>query len=60
MTDERVQTPERSKSRGATAVEYALLVAFIAGVIIAAVVTLSDKTEGMFQKTDNEMVNAGL
>ncbi|HET7723869.1 MAG TPA: Flp family type IVb pilin [Propionibacteriaceae bacterium] len=34
--------------RGATAVEYALLVALIAGVLIAAITALGQGTEGLY------------
>ncbi len=57
MNDERV---ERSKSRGATAVEYALIVALIAAVIIVAVGSLGTKTEGLYDNTTTEMTNAGI
>lgn len=51
---------ERQRSRGATAVEYALIIALIAGVIIAIVGSLGTKTEGLYDKTHTEMVNEGL
>lgn len=38
------------EERGATAVEYALMVALIAAVIIAAVVILGQKSSSVFQK----------
>lgn len=51
---------ERQRTRGATAVEYALIVALIAGIIIGAVGLLGTKTQGFYQTTETEMVNAGL
>ena len=41
--------------RGASAVEYGLLVALIAIVIIAAVSALGGKLSGVFQKTSNSL-----
>ncbi len=41
--------------RGASAVEYGLLVALIAIVIIVAVTTLGTKLSGLFQKTSNSL-----
>ncbi len=41
--------------RGASAVEYGLLVALIAIVIIVAVTTLGSKLSGVFQKTSNSL-----
>ena len=38
--------------RGATAVEYALLMAFIAGVIIAVLILLGDKVVLLYQSVD--------
>jgi pilus assembly protein Flp/PilA len=46
---------DRCKERGATAVEYGLLVGLIAAVIIIAVTTLGGKLDGMFGK-----INTGL
>ena len=54
------QPDDRQRTRGATAVEYALMVALIAGIIIGAVGLLGTKTHGFYQTTDAEMVNAGL
>jgi len=48
------------RSRGATAVEYALIVALIAGIIIGAVGFLGQNTKGLYETTETEMVNAGL
>ena len=43
---------ERARSsRGASSVEYAILVALIALVILAAVSLFGDRTAGLFQKT---------
>ena len=59
--DERLQDENKGKrSRGATAVEYALMAALIAAVIISIVGALGTKTEGMYEKTNTEMTNAGL
>ncbi|MBF4160559.1 Flp family type IVb pilin [Nocardioides acrostichi] len=41
--------------RGASAVEYGLLVAGIAAVIVAIVVTLGGKIKGAFETTSNSM-----
>ena len=41
--------------RGASAVEYGLLVALIAIVIIVAVTTLGTKLSGLFRKTSNSL-----
>jgi pilus assembly protein Flp/PilA len=43
-----LRNPDRE--RGATAVEYGLMVAAIAAVIIATVILLGGKVEGAFQK----------
>lgn len=53
-------TASEQPIRGATAVEYALIVALIAGIILAAVGVLGTKTEGLYNTTNNEMTNAGL
>lgn len=51
-----VNLEERRKDdKGATAVEYGLLVALIAAVIIAAVVTLGGKIDGAFDKVNSKM-----
>ena len=49
-----------SDTRGATAVEYALIVALIAAVIIVAVGLLGTKTEGLYDNTNTEMTNNGI
>lgn len=49
-----------NRTRGATAVEYALIVALIAAVIIVTVSTLGTKTEGLYNQTSTEMTNNGL
>lgn len=46
---------EDRKDRGATAVEYGLLVGLIAVVIIAAVVLLGDTLLGIFNGVDGEL-----
>lgn len=48
------------EARGATAVEYALIIGLIAAVIIVTVTQLSTKTEGLYNQTNTEMVNNGL
>lgn len=45
--------------RGATAVEYGLLVGLIALAIIAAVVTLGGKLNGIFEAVNTAFTNAG-
>ena len=40
--------------------EYALIVALIAAVIIVAVGSLGTKTEGLYDTTTTEMTNAGI
>ena len=47
----------RHRSRGATAVEYALIVALIAGIIIAAVASLGTSTRDLYQEVDTELDN---
>jgi len=44
---------------GATAVEYALMLALIAAVIITAVTTLGNNTNGQFQNIGNAVNGAG-
>ncbi len=58
--DERERPSPDERSRGATAVEYALIIALIAAIIIVAVGTLGTKTEGLYNKTNTEMTNAGI
>lgn len=52
MTVTNSLTPEQdmrdARDKGATAVEYALMVAFITGVIVAVVLVLSDQVLGLF------------
>lgn len=43
------------KDKGATAVEYGLMVALIAVVIIAAVTVLGTRISGMFQSVNNAL-----
>jgi pilus assembly protein Flp/PilA len=49
----------KTEERGATAVEYGLLVALIAAVIIAAVLLLEDEITAAFTDVTTEMQNAG-
>ena len=58
--NEYAKTSMGSGERGATAVEYALIVALIAAVIIVTVTSLSAKTEGLYNQTTTEMGNNGL
>ncbi|PFG38239.1 pilus assembly protein Flp/PilA [Georgenia soli] len=46
---------ENRKERGATAVEYGLLVGLIAVAIIGTLVILGPKLDGLFQKVTNEI-----
>jgi pilus assembly protein Flp/PilA len=45
--------------RGASAVEYGLLVAGIAAVIVAVVFLLGDTLEGVFSNTNSSISNGG-
>ncbi len=45
----------RDDERGATAVEYGLLVALIAAVIVAVVVTLGTQIQGAFQTVSDSL-----
>lgn len=45
----------KTEERGATAVEYGLLVALIAAAIIAVVVLLGDDMKGAFDKVENSI-----
>ena len=45
----------REEERGATAVEYGLIVALIAAVIIGIVTLLGDSVRGNFQDVENQM-----
>lgn len=55
-----VRLVRRANSRddGATAVEYALMLAAVAAVIVAIVFTLGDQVRGMFSAT-NSCLSAG-
>lgn len=48
----------RSNERGATAVEYGIMVALIAAVIILAVKTIGKDTNAAFTKVGNELPDA--
>ncbi|OAV62878.1 Flp family type IVb pilin [Enteractinococcus helveticum] len=50
---------EGRKDRGATAVEYGLLVGLIAVVIIGAVLTLGGQLEGLFESVSKVLPGAG-
>jgi pilus assembly protein Flp/PilA len=45
----------KNAERGATAVEYGLMVALIAGVIIAVVVTLGNNIQAVFSTVGNKV-----
>jgi pilus assembly protein Flp/PilA len=45
--------------RGATAVEYALMVGLIAAAVVGLVVILGGKVTGIFDKTNDNIGNAG-
>jgi len=49
----------KMEERGATAVEYGLLVALIAAVIIGAVILLGGKLDGAFDKVNASLDSAG-
>jgi Flp pilus assembly pilin Flp len=49
---------ERTKERGASAVEYALLVSFIAAIIVGATAALGVGVLGLFGDSCNEVANA--
>ena len=46
---------ERERDRGATAVEYALIVSLIAVAIVAIVTTLGDTIAGIFETTNEQI-----
>ena len=45
----------KMEERGASAVEYGLLVALIAGVIVGAVIILGDTLDGVFTDTNTDL-----
>ncbi|WP_420879830.1 Flp family type IVb pilin [Rhodococcus sp. (in: high G+C Gram-positive bacteria)] len=47
------------EDRGATAVEYGLMVGLIAVVIIAAVILLGNNLDGLFDQVNNELPAGG-
>lgn len=51
----QVRASQLRDERGATAVEYGLMVALIAIVIIAAVATLGDKLNGLFTEVGSSL-----
>ncbi|MGK5111235.1 MULTISPECIES: Flp family type IVb pilin [unclassified Geodermatophilus] len=55
LAKDRVQREEK----GATAVEYGLMVGLIAIAIIGAVMFLSDELSGLFDQIGNELSTAG-
>ena len=52
-------TSLKLKEKGATAVEYGIMVAAIAAVIIAVVISIGGKVEGGFNTVDGELDNVG-
>ena len=54
------ETSMSDQARGATAVEYALIIGLIAAVILVTVNLLGTKTEGLYNQTNTEMINNGL
>ncbi|MCV2489998.1 Flp family type IVb pilin [Geodermatophilus sp. YIM 151500] len=48
----------RREEKGATAVEYGLMVGLIAAVIIATVITLGGQLDGLFQEITNQLGGA--
>ena len=58
MNEDSGSQKEQRRTRGATAVEYALILALIAGIVIAAVGTLGQKTEGLYNGTESELRSA--
>ncbi|MEO3784863.1 Flp family type IVb pilin [Actinocorallia sp. B10E7] len=53
----REARPGDLRDRGATAVEYALIVSLIAVAIVALVATLGETIAGIFTNTNNQIVN---
>jgi len=49
-----------AEEKGATAVEYGMIVGLIAAVIVAIIVILGPQIGLAFQKTSTELSNAGL
>lgn len=58
--NEYQKTLMSDQARGATAVEYALIIGLIAAVILVTVNLLGTKTEGLYNQTNTEMINNGL
>ncbi len=55
----KTQAAWANRDRGATAVEYGLMVALIAMVIVVVVVTLGDNLAAMFQDASDCVADAG-
>ncbi len=51
----RLQTRLATRDRGATAVEYGLMVALIAAVIVGTVVILGGKVDGAFNTVNTKL-----
>ena len=55
----KIQALRATRDRGATAVEYGLIVAAIAAVIVVTVVTLGGRIEAAFKTTCNNVGTGG-
>jgi pilus assembly protein Flp/PilA len=55
----KIQALRANRDRGATAVEYGLIVAAIAAVIVVVVFTLGGQVQGAFQHTSDCIANNG-
>ena len=51
---------DNRKDRGATAVEYGLMVGLIAVIIIVAVLALGNNLQGLFQGVADDVANPGV
>lgn len=54
----RAVTPLWRNSRGATAIEYGLILAFIVIAMIAGLTLLADSTTGMWNEVNTKVANA--
>jgi pilus assembly protein Flp/PilA len=59
LTSDRLETMRSRSDRGATAVEYGLMVALIAAVIIGTVTLLGDSLEEKFRDVADAVGKAG-
>lgn len=55
LLGDRLDKAKNAESRGATAVEYGLLVALIAAIIVTVVATLGGKVSAAFQAVSDAM-----